>query len=58
MQSKPYHTVRRPKEADNLYTRRMAELRDMMNELELLREQIEHTERQAIERGVIEADRP
>ena len=40
---------------DSLYARKTVELRDMARALNRLKEQIEHTEREALERGLLKA---
>ena len=42
-------------DTDHFYARKMEELHEMARELDRLKEQIEHTERQALERGLIKA---
>jgi len=56
MRSEPHQADRYGTDTDSLYARKMAELREMARELDRLKEQIEHTEQQARERGLIKAN--
>ena len=56
MRSKPHQAEHHGTDTDSLYAEKMAEVREMARELDRLKEQIEHTERQALECGLIRAD--
>jgi hypothetical protein len=55
MRSEPHQSDYDGTDTDSLYVRKMAELHEMARELDRLKERIEHTERQALERGLIKA---